>query len=784
MNYQEKYKRAKEVGYSDEEIIEYLTTQDPSFQSKVAQAQDAGYTPEEIAGYFQGSEPNTATAVEEAPQAVQQKRKNPAAIPKVTPEEYQNLPFWEKMGYTEALEKEHAYDVYKDVAKGYASGATFGATENIPVLRPEEEDNPYAVGAGKFLGAAAPIGLISKGVEAFFKVPTVIAQYGTPSLRFANRFFKGAATGGTYEAGKQTVNAASGKEVDLKQILTTAGEFGTLGAVGGALLERFGKLSPKHQAQILEQRVIPHDLPKSEYETAEKMLQMVQAQARPPSAPATPNAPTGPRPTPPSTTAPGLEGRVTPQAEENIGLRPPPQRAQPRLEDQVGNIFSPQRVYNTTEAGRGQKNVIMEVDQDVHRGVGDAYNISREVNRQVEVQHPNLVQQVQHGIAQIERIPAPSTIQESLLRSARRVLNRLAEFENVEDEEGNPVLDERGNPVREIVRYLPVNNQDLIDQVQSLRQIIDYDFAHGDAKNIFRPLINQVQDAALHAAEISGHPEAAEALNYARQLYRQWVTAFDNPYVRPYRDASNQDFSKLYKSSLDLDEHNMLRGILNMSPQGQALVNASTADLVEKHLSKFFKNPREIDSREFNKALRELEAVITPEQAQQIRDRFAEATRRPPFKATAPRRPEAPPEAPLTSAEQVAAKYLGKKPEVIQKMMNERSGIKELREDFSGSEQKRELFETLSQQKMRSLLRGGKIEADFKGTQLYDFLNDAHNYEIFSELLGQKETEAMRLAAKDIGKQQVKLEARKAALKTAAQHALGYKTLKIVLGVF
>ena len=52
MNYQEKYQKAKQSGYSDEEIMEYLSQKDPSFTEKIQQAQNVGYTPEEVLNYF------------------------------------------------------------------------------------------------------------------------------------------------------------------------------------------------------------------------------------------------------------------------------------------------------------------------------------------------------------------------------------------------------------------------------------------------------------------------------------------------------------------------------------------------------------------------------------------------------------------------------------------------------------------------------------------------------------------------------------------------------------
>jgi hypothetical protein len=52
MNYQEKYHKAKQSGYSDEEIVEYLSQKDASFNEKVQKAQDAGYTGKEVLDYF------------------------------------------------------------------------------------------------------------------------------------------------------------------------------------------------------------------------------------------------------------------------------------------------------------------------------------------------------------------------------------------------------------------------------------------------------------------------------------------------------------------------------------------------------------------------------------------------------------------------------------------------------------------------------------------------------------------------------------------------------------
>ncbi len=52
MTYQVKYTQAKKAGYTDEEIMEHLSANDPSFEEKMTKAQEAGYTPQEVLSHF------------------------------------------------------------------------------------------------------------------------------------------------------------------------------------------------------------------------------------------------------------------------------------------------------------------------------------------------------------------------------------------------------------------------------------------------------------------------------------------------------------------------------------------------------------------------------------------------------------------------------------------------------------------------------------------------------------------------------------------------------------
>lgn len=697
------------------------------------------------------------------------------ATPEKTPEELKKMTAQEKREYVQDLKTEREYQQSAGFTKNALSGATFGISENIDALKPQPHE--LNQGIGHLVGSALPISLSAKAVG----VPLKAAYEGSKGIKALERLTRSvhaAGTGAAYETAQQTVNLASGKDFDPAAIPTTAAIF-TLGDLvvrgiikaGSSLYNRFNAIPPKQQAKILQDRVIPEDLPKSQEETAQEFLNLLKKEDEKLRFLGDPNFPPGGPPPPPGASPPsGLRsqpGGIFPQGRnvrvdpsQDLGLRPIPQNQNPNLKDQVGNIFSQNRYYNTTQAGQALKNEVMNLDEDVYRGVGELYNRSRELNAAINEIHPQLAQRLTGRLQELEAIPQPSGVQSTVIRTANNILDSIA----TRDAEGI------------ITGYQPINNQTLIDQIQSLRQIIDYDFAHGNTKNIFRPLINDIQDSVLRAAENSGNQEAATAFNEARTAYRTWVEAFDNDYIRPFRDVTNQDFSKLFKSSLDLDEANMLNRILGISERGQELANASTREIVEKNLSKYFENPRKIDGRELDKSLRELRAIITPEQEQAIRTQLDQAARKPSFKAK-----EEPKRKP-TNDEIIAAKFADKEPQDIMRMMNTRTGIKELRK-LADTKAKKEVFDRLSKQKMRSIMRDGNIEKDFSGDDLYRFLNKEKNYEIFSELLGEVETEALRLEAKEIGKSQVKKEMQSKSKSSLLKKYTSYKTIELLLGL-
>lgn len=499
---------------------------------------------------------------------------------------------------------------------------------------------------------------------------------------------------------------------------------------------------PKTRESKLAQSLIGEDLARSQYETAEELANRLKN--LPPDDP--PPPPSGWKKTelefadPTQRTPRTTERRVT-TGGEALPLRPTTP-ARPTTEETVGRLFAPQRFRNSTEAGREIKNNIMARDREVYEQVGQLYRNSRNLNREVVTTHEQLYQDLGNIINEIDQVAHPSGVQNQVRAAARDIRRSLAEEV--------PIRDAEGNIIDYDIIFNEVSSQPLIDQVQSLRQKIDYDFQHGNVKNIFNPLINSIENSVERAAASTGNQAASQAWQEARSAYRNWAETFDNDYVRPFRDRSNRSFQELYKQSLKSDNANVLRPILQETEGGRNLERQLVRSIVEKDLKPFLDDPWKMNPREFNRALEELEPLTTAQERSALRGVYAMERQAAPFRG---RKIQAP-----TPQEKVLGKITDRKPEQIFQMMNSRTGIKQLRQEVANDPIAKNQFNQLTKQRIRSILQEGKIEGKFTGTKLYEVLNNESNYEIISEIIGKEATQEVFEAAKKIGNQQMTLE--------------------------
>jgi hypothetical protein len=460
-----------------------------------------------------------------------------------------------------------------------------------------------------------------------------------------------------------------------------------------------------------------------------------------------------------------LKGSVEKNGKD-IGIRPnAPFESKNNLEQNIGKLISDKKIENSTIAGKNNIEAVKANDAIDYKNVNDAYKTSELLNEQVTETQPTLAQQLKNNIIELESIPKLSPPQEQKLSFAKKTLEAIADVD----------------PNGMIIGLKPINNRILQEQAKAIRYTMDFNFEHGNTRGIFTPLVNSIEAAVENGANLAGNEAAIQAHKTAKSLYADWANTYDNPYIRPYRDTRNFDYSKTFNSSLNIDEFNQLNKVLSKSNAGQQLAKETKRSLVEKYLERFTNNPKKSNPYEFNKVIDELKSVLDPEEIYKIRQEFNQARKtdviigkkvpvdqfKEPIPPKIQKKPSLilpksevptiskvniPTKKPIspTSSMKLAAQKMNIKPEQALKLTESRSGIKELRKDLSPT-----VFEKVGKDKMKQILYEGNVKRTYKGTELQKILNKTENYEIFSEFLGEKETADLLKAAEAIGEESV-----------------------------
>ena len=400
----------------------------------------------------------------------------------------------------------------------------------------------------------------------------------------------------------------------------------------------------------------------------------------------------------------------------DVQLRPVGQEKSPSIENRVGRIFSPEKAYNSHEGGYLVKNALTQASDRAYQQVNNLYSRSRELNQGIESIQPNLANVLLEQEASISRIPDPSNTQRSLRTSINNILDSLV----------------TRDPNGRVSGYRPIDNQVLIDQLQSLRQKTDLDFSHGEARNIFRPSINAIQDAVVETAR-QANPEAARVFNEARRARAQWADIYDNDFVSKIRDPSNESYEKIFKSEMNADNFNQsLRG-LEATEEGQRISKAIVRQMVEEKLDPLLKKGRKASKEELDSAIRELESVITPEQAREVKRTIeTHGLRR---KGSLSEQQKA---APISKEEATVSKYLKMSPEKLSQKADSISGLREIGKELKKAKNGEEVFSKFKEDKGLNAIYEGRITPSGKVENIQKMLNDVDKRAYLEETLGKE----------------------------------------------
>lgn len=506
-----------------------------------------------------------------------------------------------------------------------------------------------------------------------------------------------------------------------------------------------------------------------------------------------------------------LSGRVSNEKGANFFLEIP--RPKPRenpLSEKIKNTITKNPIENTSAAGQKNVEVIRANDAFDYQKVNEAYKVSDKLSAQVNETHPGLAQDLLETIKDLQAVPKLSPPQQQLLEVATKTLEQLVEI----------------NPTGAIVGYKQMSNRILQEQAKSLRYFMDFNFEHGNARGIFSPTVGQLESAGEFAAINSGNEAAAEASKNARSMYREWAQTYDNPYIRPYRDRTNKDFSKLFNQTANsIDEFRAVNEVLSKSNAGQQLASSTKAELVDRTLAKFTKNPSHIIPEELDAALAELKPVLSQEQTNAIRQEFIKA-RNSKFDATKHKGIEKPKEPKVkelpqgkvkpfnikkkevpeitevklpsskvkpkpekeviesvkipkyeaigTKESQAAAKKMNITVNDLKSKTNTRQGMEEIKQHLSKTEPGKKLFNKIAEHKIKDIFHMGKVKKKFTGIDLEKPLNNIDNMEILEGILGEQQAHewleiAIKLEKKEVTAQNIlKLGKKVTAIKSLA----------------
>ena len=684
--------------------------------------------------------------------------------------EFMELPFEERAEISRELAEASQVDVGANIVEGLIPGGSHlvqrAREEGFLPEEAQEGLTRYGLGATKLTSAILPITAIAKGVNTLSKpFEKGLEQAGKHAQRVAD-YTKAAITGGAYKTAETAIGeqrAPTPGEVALE-----AGMF----AAGHGLAEGIGKVYKyfrgigKNPADITAKEITEQlfgpdvEISPSMFETAEGIVNRVKAQEAGiiPQGPQI--APTAMFPGGKPLQGSSLQGRVSTQApltketSKTLGVKVKPQPRHASPEEKALGVFR-HEIESPYEAGKGIKESVKKADEAAYKVVNENYTKSDELQKGISTIHTDLVDKLEGYIAEIDAIPSPSSIQKKLKSEMQTVIKELAEV----SEDGT------------ITGYKEMTNHQLLEQAKAWRQVIDYDFAHGDPQNIFKPAIKEVEQAAVEAAKSSGNKQAVQALEKARESYKEWVDTFSNDYVNPFRDRSNKSFQRNFEKLLNPDDYNVMKRVLEKTPEGKVQLEAIQREIVDKELKEILRNPRKIHPRDLERKLNELKSILEPEQLQSIKDEILKA-RTPQnmgFKGKHISKEEA-----LNAH---VAKRLKLDPEDLVKKMNSRTGMREVK-DLAEKAGESKQFDMLKMQKSRDIMYKGNLEAKPTGKEIHDVLNKSANRELFVEMWGEEAYQAASDAAKLLGEKEATPEVwkevlKKAAVKGAKIHYLG-----------
>jgi hypothetical protein len=409
-------------------------------------------------------------------------------------------------------------------------------------------------------------------------------------------------------------------------------------------------------------------------------------------------------------------------------------------EDRVGNLFSNEKVTDSTETSKGLKTEIQANRAAKRQQVKELFDISRPYLEMKKDIVPQVAQSLNKKLTELERIEdkVKSTASRKLQDSLEGVVNAIAYREN------------NG----EISGYKPISAADLNQMAIEMGDKVDYDFVGGKPMNIFKHYIEIARKGVDDL--IASDPQAVAAHAASKKAYQEMADIYDNPYTIPFLDKSNKDYQKIFNMVLKPDEFNQIIRALD-SPKGKQYQEALLRELVERKLEPFLK-PGNVDVKGLGEALNDLKSVLSAEQIKQVQKIIKEGS---PLRQKNVKNVQKEYKKALEDYIKKNKGYIElieKPPTKFANELNSIEGIRNLQNQFSKIPGGKELFEKMKDWKAADIITKGKIEPSENPKSLQEMLKDKDTLRLLHELKGPQFVNDLRAVVDDMVKIQAALD--------------------------
>lgn len=766
------YEKAKKAGYSDEEIVGFLSEKTPKFNLK--KAKESGYSSEEIIKFLS-----------ELPEG---KSQEPASL--------------------------------KGAATAYASGAAGGAGGIIPdvakLLEPLAAVSP-GVGAltnlmkqsgakttpeltesvGESLGSEGPKNALERILQSSGEFGGQEAVIGTSlggpaagGLGLAHGSASGALYGGLKELGMDDTWAlgitmvASLSPIAAQKLITKFKSGSSLKSALNAVKKEVPEAATAIKAAENEIPKAPGGEPPSPpggafpfvgkqvsagsrgFELGEEALSELEK-------------PTIERPKAsiefPKVTkaeAPSLKGRITTEPEQKVlekqegfGIKVPvseetkPLTGRAKIvEHEIGSVISPEKFKNDKHGGVNLSAGVKTLSKEEKIPVTKAYREAEQVYKGQNDIFPELAHELDESINRLNESSKLNTGEKSVLDQLTSLRNLLG------DSSG----------------FMEVPLSRLIRTSDSMSGIANYEMPFTGPKEILKRFTKLINESVMRSLETKGLN--ANAMRKADSMYGSWARKFLNDEISPFLERRILNPESIFKKAIsDQGTYRALRHALG-TKRSKSMQKLERS-ISENRMGKYLRDPNKVGSKEFMEDMNNLEGLIGKEKSVKIKNALEKEKRFPrpsvtkehkakrtlhperitsatQLKAAKPSKVPTPkpiaelsskgkmtPERVTSATQNKASEYLGKDPEHIDKLMNSRSGMRKLKEDLS-KVGKKDLFDSLAQEKTLDILRGGYVGPEkITGLQVWENIRNPKNYEILSEIYGKEAVNAALLDA-------------------------------------